>query len=258
MLTFYKYHGTGNDFVLIDNREQTFTPDQYTVEKLCDRRFGIGGDGLILLEKAPDADFKMVYFNSDGNQSTMCGNGGRCLVAFAHFLGLFDERTTFTAIDGLHEAFYRDGIVKLKMIDVSTPARDNENFVLNTGSPHFVQFVEDVESYKVYENGNKIRNSATYEAEGINVNFVSALQDDEIFVRTYERGVEDETWSCGTGATASALVQMAKTGAKEVKVKVLGGNLKVYATRGRDGFTDVWLEGPAIQVFKGQLDLTEF
>ena len=255
MITFYKYHGTGNDFVLIDNRQLTFKKDQLIVEKLCDRRFGIGADGLILLENDESSDFRMVYYNSDGNESTMCGNGGRCIVAFAHFLGIFSEQCSFEAVDGRHEAIYDNGNVKLKMIDVNSVENQSGSFELNTGSPHFVQFVEGLDDYKVYENGNKIRNNATYKAEGINVNFVSELHPDEIFVRTYERGVEGETWSCGTGATAAALVQMEKTGVGEIKVKVLGGNLKVYAEKTEAGFKNVWLEGPAVQVFKGEITL---
>lgn len=250
-MEFYKYQGTGNDFVMIDNRSLYFPKDQKEIEKLCDRRFGIGADGLILLENAENEDFRMVYYNSDGNESTMCGNGGRCIVAFAHFLSIFDEKTTFNAIDGLHEAEINNGIVKLKMIDVQHISRDGEAFVLNTGSPHFVEYVEMLKNYNVYQNGNKIRYSPTYNAEGINVNFVEQTSGDEIFVRTYERGVEDETYSCGTGVTASALTFMLNHNVSSVKVKTLGGDLKVYAEKLRDSFRNIWLEGPAVQVFKG-------
>ena len=296
MMEFFKYQGTGNDFVMIDNRDLQFPKDRALIEKLCDRRFGIGGDGLILLENAketfssfrieekkvadPDSsanevqsenseistptlkgaisefpDFKMVYYNSDGNESTMCGNGGRCIVAFAHFLDIFEDRTTFIAIDGLHEAEIRNGIVKLKMGDVNSIKNLDGNFELNTGSPHFVKFVDDVENYEVYTNGNEIRNSATYKTEGINVNFAEEISDGEIFVRTYERGVEDETYSCGTGVTASALVFMKDKNQTSVNVKVLGGNLKVYADKDGDSFKNIWLEGPAKQVFRGKIDL---
>ena len=296
MMEFFKYQGTGNDFVMIDNRDLQFPKDRALIKKLCDRRFGIGGDGLILLENAketfssfrieekkvadPDSsanevqsenseistptlkgaisefpDFKMVYYNSDGNESTMCGNGGRCIVAFAHFLDIFEDRTTFIAIDGLHEAEIRNGIVKLKMGDVNSIKNLDGNFELNTGSPHFVKFVDDVENYEVYTNGNEIRNSATYKTEGINVNFAEEISDGEIFVRTYERGVEDETYSCGTGVTASALVFMKDKNQTSVNVKVLGGNLKVYADKDGDSFKNIWLEGPAKQVFRGKIDL---
>ena len=252
-MKFYKYQGTGNDFVMIDNRDLQFPKDKNHIEKLCDRRFGIGGDGLILLENDEKSDFKMVYYNSDGNQSTMCGNGGRCIVAFAHFLDIFEEKTQFVAIDGLHEAEIKNAIVKLKMIDVENVTKDGDNFVLNTGSPHFVKFVDDIENFDVYKNGHEIRNSETYKKEGINVNFVEKISDNEIFVRTYERGVEDETYSCGTGVTAASLVFLKDKNQKYVNVKVLGGNLKVYAEQKGNSFINVWLEGPAKQVFKGKI-----
>ena len=254
-IEFFKYQGTGNDFVMIDNRDLIFPKEREIIENLCDRRFGIGGDGLILLENDPSADFKMVYYNSDGNESTMCGNGGRCLVAFAHFLDIFEDRTVFNAIDGLHEAEIHNGIVKLKMIDVDGIKNIDADFELNTGSPHFVTFVEMLKDYKVFEKGNKIRNSASYCQEGINVNFVEKIAENEIFIRTYERGVEDETFSCGTGATAAALVFLKDKKLPSVKVKVLGGNLKVYAEQEGEGFKNIWLEGPAKQVFKGKFDL---
>jgi len=254
-LEFFKYQGTGNDFVMIDNRDLQFPKDKEIIEKLCDRRFGIGGDGLILLENDPTEDFKMVYYNSDGNESTMCGNGGRCIVAFAHFLDVFEDKTTFEAIDGKHEAEIQNGIIKLKMIDVNNIKNIDNDFELNTGSPHYVKFVEKLKDYKVFENGNKIRNSASYCEEGINVNFVEELAEKEIFVRTYERGVEDETFSCGTGVTAAALVYLKGKNQPSVQVKVLGGNLKVYAEQHGETFKNIWLEGPAKQVFKGKINL---
>ena len=254
-MEFYKYQGTGNDFVMIDNRDEEFTKDKSVIEKLCDRRFGIGGDGLILLENDSNSDFKMVYYKSDGNESTMCGNGGRCIVAFANFLDIFEDKTTFNAIDGLHEAEISNGNIKLKMIDVNVIQLDGENSVLNTGSPHFVKFVNNIKDYEVYKNGNEIRNSATYKQEGINVNFAEEISDNEIFVRTYERGVEDETFSCGTGATAAALVYLKDKNQNSVAIKVLGGNLKVYAEQVGENFQNIWLEGPAKQVFKGKINL---
>ncbi|MFB9119749.1 diaminopimelate epimerase [Bergeyella porcorum] len=254
-IEFYKYQGTGNDFVMIDNRDLSFPKQQSIIAQLCDRRFGIGADGLILLETDPETDFKMVYYNADGNESTMCGNGGRCLVAFANFLKVFDGQCTFNAIDGLHEAEINNGLVKLKMIDVENISKDGEDSVLNTGSPHFVKYVEDVEHFEVYQQGKAIRNSEQYRKEGINVNFVETLSDDEIFVRTYERGVEDETYSCGTGATASALTFLQDKNKEMVKVKVLGGNLKIYAEQQGGTFRNIWLEGPAQQVFKGFINI---
>lgn len=254
-MEFYKYQGTGNDFVMIDNRDLSFPKEQRLIEQICNRRFGVGGDGLILLEKDENTDFKMVYYNSDGNESTMCGNGGRCIVAFAHFLNIFQQKTTFTAVDGLHEAEINQGVVKLKMIDVENINTDGDCFVLNTGSPHFVKYVGRVEVYNVYQNGYDIRNSANYKKEGINVNFVEQIRDNEIFVRTYERGVEAETLSCGTGVTASAITFMKDRNISSVVVKTLGGNLKVYAENREGIFRNVWLEGPAKQVFKGNIKI---
>lgn len=254
-MEFYKYQGTGNDFVMIDNRDLSFPKEQRLIEQICNRRFGVGGDGLILLEKDENTDFKMVYYNSDGNESTMCGNGGRCIVAFAHFLNIFQQKTTFTAVDGLHEAEINQGVVKLKMIDVENINTDGDCFVLNTGSPHFVKYVERVEVYNIYQNGYDIRNSANYKKEGINVNFVEQIRDNEIFVRTYERGVEAETLSCGTGVTASAITFMKDRNISSVVVKTLGGNLKVYVEKREGIFRNVWLEGPAKQVFKGNIKI---
>lgn len=255
---FYKYQGTGNDFIMIDNRMLSF-PKENTelVKNMCNRRFGIGGDGLILLENHPDFDFQMIYYNSDGNEGTMCGNGGRCIVAFACFLGIFQERCTFNAIDGLHEAEIEDNIVKLKMINVQKIKRIGKNYELNTGSPHFVKYVENVEQFDVHQNGYDIRNSSTYRKEGINVNFVSKVSENEIFVRTYERGVEGETYSCGTGVIASCLTIMKNSDFSEVAVKTLGGNLRVYAEKEQNSFKNIWLEGPAIQVFKGTFKINK-
>lgn len=254
-MDFYKYQGTGNDFILIDNRDQSFPKEQPIIEHLCDRRFGVGGDGLILLEEDEASDFRMVYYNSDGNESTMCGNGGRCIVAFAHHLKIFDNHTTFEAIDGLHEAEIFENTVKLRMIDVPEISRDDSNFVLNTGSPHFVQYVSDLKNLDVYKDGYSIRNSETYKKEGINVNFVEKIGLSDLFVRTYERGVEDETFSCGTGVTAAALSYMTEENLNEVSIQVLGGQLKVYAEKNGTGFHNIWLEGPADQVFKGTIKL---
>lgn len=252
-MKFYKYQGTGNDFVMIDNRLGEW--DDLSIEniqKLCDRRFGIGADGLIKINSAEGVDFEVDYYNSDGSKS-FCGNGARCSVAFAHFLDIIEDKTTFTAIDGIHEAEIKNGIVKLKMGNVNNISTDGNDFVLNTGSPHYVKYVEMLKNYNVYENGNKIRNSETYKKEGINVNFVEKISDKELFVRTYERGVEGETYSCGTGVTAAALTFMQKSNQTSVGVKVLGGNLKVYAEKDGNGFKNIWLEGPAVQVFKGDI-----
>lgn len=254
-MEFYKYQGTGNDFVMIDNRNLQFPKDRILIEKCCDRRFGIGGDGLILLENHPTLDFRMVYYNSDGRESSMCGNGGRCIISFAHFLEIFKNKTKFEAIDGLHEGEIKNGTVKLKMSDVSEIKNIGKDFELNTGSPHYIQFVSNVENFEVKNCGSAIRNSEFYKKEGINVNFVEKISEDQIFVRTYERGVEDETFSCGTGVTAASLVHFNKVNTNSVNVKTLGGNLKISAEKVGKSFKNIWLEGPAIQVFKGRIDL---
>jgi len=254
--TFYKYQGTGNDFVMIDNRRLTFDKnDTKHIAFLCDRRFGIGADGLILLENHDDVDFKMVYYNSDGNESSMCGNGGRCIVAFAKFLGIVENTTTFEAIDGLHHAKIETDIVKLQMQDVKHIEKHGSHLFLNTGSPHHVQMEKHLDDLKVQEVGAKIRYGAPYNAEGTNVNFVSKISDELFSVRTYERGVEDETLSCGTGVTAVALAMnyIGETEKNLISLNVEGGKLQVSFEKAGEGYNNIWLIGPANQVFKGEL-----
>lgn len=254
--TFYKYQGTGNDFVMIDNRQLTFDKnDTKHVKLLCDRRFGIGADGLILLENHQNLDFKMVYYNADGNESSMCGNGGRCIVAFAKFLGIIETSTSFEAIDGLHHAILEHDIVKLQMQDVSLLEKFDSHVFLNTGSPHHVQMAADLEHLNIKEVGAKIRYGAPYNVVGSNVNFVSKISEDVFSVRTYERGVEDETLSCGTGVTAVALAMNAigKTEKNILTMNVQGGKLQVSFEKEGQGYKNIWLIGPAIQVFKGEI-----
>ena len=258
-LQFHKYQGTGNDFIIIDNRKMKFNRgDNALVKNLCDRRFGIGADGLILLQKKEDFDFEMVYYNSDGNESSMCGNGGRCIVEFAKTLGLVKNKAEFYAIDGEHQAEIKQKTISLKMNNVFEVETYDDYCFLNTGSPHYVAFVDDVEKYDVLEEGKKIRNSNRFKKDGVNVNFVER-HFDEIFVRTYERGVEAETFSCGTGVTAAALVASLKNISSTpgtCEIKTLGGNLKVKFKKHSDNsFTDVWLEGPVTFVFKGEINL---
>ncbi len=259
-ISFQKYHGTGNDFILIDNRKKEIELSAEQIMFLCHRNFGVGADGLMLLELEPGVDFKMVYFNSDGNESTMCGNGGRCITAYAKKLGLIDDKARFIAIDGLHEATISDNVVSLKMADVKQIDKGENYFYLNTGSPHYVKFVFDVKHFNVFEEGKKIRNSDAFVAEGTNVNFIEKIEED-IFVRTYERGVEDETLSCGTGVTASALVAAIKgvaTGKNNCRVRTLGGNLNVKFDKVLENtFYNIWLEGPAEFVFEGTFELKE-
>ena len=258
-LEFYKYQGTGNDFVMVDNRSEFFPKkDIKLIEKLCDRRFGIGGDGLILLENDSVTDFKMVYYNSDGNQSSMCGNGGRCLVAFAKKLNVIQNNTTFIATDGLHHATITDnGLVSLQMIDVTKVKINPEYVYMNTGSPHHVQIVEDLENYDIKGNGARIRYGDLYGKAGSNINFVKQIDENTFSLRTYERGVEDETLSCGTGATAVAIAMnvLGKTNASSINLNVQGGKLIVSFDKNDSIFTQVTLKGPAEFVFKGTIEI---
>jgi diaminopimelate epimerase len=256
---FSKYQGTGNDFIMIDQRDvkTIHHQDQKSIALLCDRRFGIGADGLILLEKSEQADFKMVYFNSDGNQSTMCGNGGRCIVSFAHKLGVFDKQTTFEAIDGFHHAeIMSNDWVSLGMIDVHHIDRLNKHtFILNTGSPHYVSICDQLPA-NVNLEGKKIRYAEPYVKEGVNVNFV-VNHNDHKQIATYERGVEDETLSCGTGVTAAAIsccVDL-EDGNHEVSVRTKGGALSVKLNKKDASFTNISLIGPATFVFEGQIKI---
>lgn len=258
-ITFYKYHGTGNDFVIIDNRNGEIELTRKQVKFLCDRRFGIGADGLMLLNTKPGYDFEMKYYNSDGRESTMCGNGGRCLVKFAYDIGIRKSDYKFIAIDGDHEAdIDDDGWVNLKMVDVDKIEERWGDSILNTGSPHYVKPVNDIRGLNVYNEGRDIRYSKSFEKEGINVNFVQQ-EDDHIFVRTYERGVEDETLSCGTGVTAAAIVSAHNDrGFNRVEVETLGGKLAVEFDKHDDEhFTNIWLCGPATFVFKGEIELND-
>lgn len=245
---------------MVDNRISKISKnDTNFIRALCDRKFGIGADGLILLENPehPRDDFKMVYFNADGNESTMCGNGGRCIVAFARFLGIIQNRANFTAIDGFHEAVLQNDLVGLRMRDVEEVKQKEKAFFVDTGSPHHVIFTEDVDAVDVKREGALIRYSDQYISNGgTNVNFVSKIDEGTFKVRTYERGVEDETLSCGTGATAVALAVYAGKKSMEttVHLETPGGQLAVSFMPGDNNFTDVWLTGPAKQVFKGELE----
>jgi diaminopimelate epimerase len=258
-MKFYKYQGTGNDFIMIDNRLGFFPKESVAlVEKLCDRRFGIGADGLILLENDSDTDFRMVYYNSDGNQSSMCGNGGRCLVAFAKSLGIINDKTTFIATDGLHHAtILENGSVSLQMKDVQEVKIEADYVFLNTGSPHHVTLVNDIQNLDIKKEGAAIRYSDLYGKAGSNVNFVSQLSENNFRLRTYERGVEDETLSCGTGATATAIAMNAtgKTNSNNIAIDVEGGKLKVSFDKTDNGFENVILEGPATFVFEGEIEI---
>lgn len=255
---FFKYQGAGNDFILIDHRMGPLKDiDNNRIKMLCDRRFGIGADGLMFLTAHDLFDFEMQYFNAYGRPGSMCGNGGRCIVAFAKYLGIVDTETNFLAVDGPHYAKISEkgDWVDLQMIDIDTINKDGDAYVLNTGSPHYVLQMEGLKEFDVYGNGKAIRNNGTYKEKGINVNFVED-KGDHLFVRTFERGVEDETYACGTGVTAVA-VSLAKhkgqNGHIETPVKVLGGDLKITFDYDGTRFTNVFLCGPAKLVFEGDV-----
>ena len=259
-LHFYKYQGAGNDFILVDNREGAVNHHNVKlIAGLCDRRFGIGGDGIMFLENKEGFDFEMVYYNADGQPGSMCGNGGRCIVAFAKFLGIIENETEFLAVDGPHYAKISDegDWVSLQMIDVEQVSRDADAYVLNTGSPHYVQLTGGLKDKNVYAEGSAIRNNDTYREKGINVNFAEP-NGNGYFVRTFERGVENETYACGTGVTAVALAMAShkqQTGHITTPIKVLGGNLNIRFNYDGKVFTDIFLEGPAVQVFSGEVEI---
>ncbi len=256
MLKFVKYHGTGNDFILIDNRNQIFHEDQGLISHLCDRHFGVGADGLILIEASHNQteDFKMVYFNADGKKGTMCGNGGRCAVKFAQSLGIISEKTVFLAPDGIHEALIKGEEISLKMADVPSYRKEQQHYLIHTGSPHYIQFVKNIEEVNVLEEGKKIRYSSTFQPDGINVNFVE-WDEPHHKIRTYERGVEAETLSCGTGTVAAAIAIAIEKGTAQspISMETRGGDLKVHFENDGKVFTEIWLSGPAQEVFTGTL-----
>ncbi len=254
-LTFYKYQGTGNDFIIVDNRTKTFPKNNVSIiEKLCDRNFGIGADGVILIENDTESDFRMIYYNADGSE-TMCGNGGRCAVAFAKHLNIINEKTSFIAFDGPHYAEIEDNIVSLQMIDVNEVNISNNHSFVYTGTQHHVELVDNISDFPVYQKGKEIRNS--YKEPGSNVNFVEQLNTNTFRVRTYEKGVEDETLACGTGVTAVAIAMHAtnKTKNTSINLPVEGGNLSVSFNEKNGVYTNVFLQGPATFVFKGNIEI---
>ncbi|OCX52386.1 diaminopimelate epimerase [Mucilaginibacter sp. PPCGB 2223] len=259
-LHFYKYQGAGNDFILVDNRKNIVNhANPALIARVCDRRFGVGGDGMMFLQEKEGYDFEMIYYNSDGQPSSMCGNGGRCMVAFAKFLGVIDSETDFLAVDGPHYAKISEegNWVSLEVINAAPVKRDGEDYVLNTGSPHYIQLTAGLADKDVFADGRAIRYNDTYKANGINVNFVEP-QGEGYFVRTYERGVEDETYACGTGVTAVALamaVHNKQTGHITTPIKALGGNLNIRFDYDGQTFSNILLEGPAEQVFEGEIEV---
>ena len=258
-ITFHKYQGTGNDFILIDNREHVFPAEDFVlVAKLCDRKFGIGADGLILLENDSTADFSMTYFNSDGNLSSMCGNGARCIVHFARGLGVIETSASFEAVDGLHSASIKEDIVDLEMIPVSDIELEAESCFMNTGSPHYSVWRSEIDRIELNAEAHKIRYNERFKSEGTNVNFLN-WAGDGVHMRTYERGVEGETLSCGTGMVAAALYASlsAKLGDEEsCKIYTRGGQTEVrFHRNGNNSFGQIHLIGPATFVFTGSIDV---
>lgn len=252
-IPFNKYQGSGNDFIIINNLDSFFNPDDHVfISRMCDRRFGIGADGLILLNKAAGFDFEMVYFNSDGHVGSMCGNGGRCTADFAIKHGIAGNSMRFKAYDGPHDAVAENGEIRLKMNNITDYKLVNNNYFIDTGSPHYILFKSDISDYDVYNEGKRIRQSSDFKPGGTNVNFVE-VQQNGIFVRTFERGVEDETLSCGTGVTASAIASVlsGQFVSSPVNVKTRGGNLKVEFNVENKQIVNVWLTGPAEFVFEG-------
>ncbi|MFN3528399.1 MAG: diaminopimelate epimerase [Bacteroidia bacterium] len=256
-LIFEKYQGTGNDFVMIDNRNIGLTgKEEVLYAGLCDRRFGVGADGVILINKHDQYDFEMIYINADGREGSMCGNGGRCAVAFASKLGLFEGGCSFLAVDGVHTGSIEGDIVALGMIDTVLPVERAGGWYLNTGSPHHLEWVQQVAKHDVVTEGKRLRWHDNYAPGGTNVNFIEELANRSIKVRTYERGVEAETYSCGTGVTAAAMLYAAEKlthGKHQIKVETSGGNLEVSFYLDAQGFNRVMLLGPAKQVFLGSI-----
>lgn len=256
-IAFYKYHGTGNDFIIIDNRKQFFdVNDKYLIAAMCDRHFGIGADGLILLENSKKHDFSMRYFNSDGLEGSMCGNGGRCIVRFAKRLKIIKDKAIFEAIDGIHQATIEPDSVSLQMNDVTIVEQYDTHCFVDTGSPHHITLVEGLESFPVFDKGREIRYAAPYYDKGTNVNFVEQLNQNSFKIRTYERGVENETLSCGTGVTAVAIAMytQGKTKNKRILLETLGGQLEVSFNKSKDKFTNILLKGPTRLVFRGKYE----
>jgi diaminopimelate epimerase len=253
-IEFYKYQGTGNDFVMIDDRSEFFDLRAHElIARLCHRKFGIGADGLILIRNHSEADFEMIYYNSDGHRTTLCGNGSRCAVQFANQLGIVSGACTFMTVEGILDGKIENNEIHIKMPDVKEAEIYPDHYFLNTGSPHHICHVRHVQNYDVFHEGRKIRNGAPYFKKGTNVNFVEAISKSEIFVRTYERGVEDETLSCGTGVVAAALVQGLEGASSPVKVITLGGNLQISFEKDENrGFRNIYLIGPAVYVYKGE------
>ena len=255
-ISFSKYQSTGNDFVLIDNRKVGFQVNNSTlIHKLCDRKFGIGADGLILLENSKIANFTMQYYNANGSLGSFCGNGARAIVSFAQSLGIINNSCSFEAYDGLHEALISEDQIQIKMADVQNGRQLLNGTFIDTGSPHYIEFVENLDNMDVVLEGRDVRNSVVFEPDGSNINYVEKIGSDKIRVRTYERGVEDETLSCGTGVTASAIAAAIAGMDKNISINTLGGDLQVWFEQNDSGYHNIWLKGPTEMVFSGNIEI---
>ena len=257
-IKFQKYQGTGNDFIIINNNRLSFpNKNKDLIKHLCDRKFGIGSDGLILINPSAKTDFEMLYFNSDGNLGSMCGNGARCSVKFAQNQKIIKSNTIFNACDGNHNATINKDLITLSMKSVDKIKTFNNDLFLDTGSPHYIRFVENIEGFNVYNEGKLIRNSSEFKDEGVNVNFVQIISENEFSVRTFERGVEDETLSCGTGVTAVALAMfhLKKTNSKKLKIKTRGGELTVEFNNSENGYSEIYLTGSVKMIFSGEIEI---
>lgn len=259
-IEFFKYQGTGNDFIIFDGRAADFPIESFdpgVVQSICHRRFGIGADGVIILRPSRDFDFYMHYYNSDGHPGSMCGNGSRCLVDLAHRLGHIEEITAFEASDGPHKAHVEPGKIAVLMNAGEPRSLSPHEYFIDTGSPHFIRYVDRIDDVDVVEEGRRVRNSPEYREEGVNVNFIHEISPEEIEIATYERGVEDETLSCGTGVTAAALIHMHRHNKAHgiIHIRAKGGNLDVEVKRSAGGSQEAWLIGPATMVYKGVIDI---
>lgn len=257
MIEFFKYHGAGNDFVIIDDRKKLFDlSDHQLIKRVCDRHFGVGADGLMLLRSSSQADFEMIYFNSDGRLGSMCGNGGRCIVSFARSLNMVNDHCSFLAADGMHQAVIHSQMdVSLQMQDVeSIELIEEADGLIDTGSPHYVVVKQNIDQLDVVREGMKIRYNDRFREKGVNVNFIQP-EDEIVRIRTYERGVENETLACGTGVTAAAIYAVAFLRfISPVKVKAVGGDLVVSFDRVGSKFINIWKRGPVALVFKGKYE----
>jgi diaminopimelate epimerase len=255
-ISFHKYQATGNDFVIIDNREAIFPENKHElIRRLCDRKFGIGSDGLILLAPSEKVDFTMKFFNPDGYPGSFCGNGSRAVVSLANALGIIGNSGTFEAYDGLHETKIDGDLIQIRMTDVQNGRQLLNGTFIDTGSPHYIEFVNNLEQLDVVQQGREVRNADVFKPDGSNINYVEKTGEDAISVRTYERGVENETLSCGTGVTAAAIAAASNGMGTNLKITTAGGELRVWFEPGDSGYQNIWLAGPAERVFSGEIEV---